>query len=490
MAYVGTPTNQGSAINTLASILQGEAGNQGPLGMQAVANVVENRVASNYGNYGSDWLSQMLAPNQFQGQSAPSAQAVQIATAAVNGQLSDVTSGATQYANPQASTASWATRLNNSNSLQIGQHYFTNNTTGAPFTGAGQVIDPTQPLQYNTGTDPTYSYGYTGGPNSIPSYGNGSVSDGMSNTDYMINTDPQGGAVSFTQAYPTGGLDNNPYSIGTGIETYGNSGVYTQNPFLASSISASAYPTVVSDNQANGFANLYGFDTNPSDTGNLSATGGTLLGASTGSSNNQYTIGDIGTLDSGGNVSPAASLPSYAQFTPPGQDMGGSSALTTGTGYQVGSNAFGNPNAAATQSYASDDNLGFSNVDTGLASGSSPTGSATNIGATNLPDAITSSDTPATADTSTPNAQDLPTAVNKQTAGNAKDFNALTQTISKASQTQAQTSTSITSNVESWFSNIFVRFGAILLGIVMIGAGIFLFRPVQDTIKTAAKIIA
>lgn len=134
MAYVGTPNYLGSDLNTLASILQGEAGGEGLRGLQAVADVIQNRANQNFSGYGSNLLDQALARNQFQGQSSnPSPQAQQVAQQLLSGQLPDVTGGALYYANPGASTASWARNLNANNALQIGNHYFTNNTNGQPF---------------------------------------------------------------------------------------------------------------------------------------------------------------------------------------------------------------------------------------------------------------------------------------------------------------------------------------------------------------------
>jgi len=134
MAYVGTPNFMGSDLNTLASILQGEAGGEGLRGLQAVADVIQNRASQNFSGYGSSLLDQALARNQFQGQSTkPSPEAKQVAAQLLGGQLPDVTGGALYYANPGASTASWARNLNANNALQIGNHYFTNNTNGQPF---------------------------------------------------------------------------------------------------------------------------------------------------------------------------------------------------------------------------------------------------------------------------------------------------------------------------------------------------------------------
>lgn len=134
MAYVGTPRYFGNDLNTLASILQGEAGGEGMQGLLAVADVIRNRAGQNFSGYGSGLLDQALAKNQFQGQSAnASPEARRVAERLISGKIPDVTGGALYYANPGASTASWARRLNDQNALKIGNHYFTNNTEGQPF---------------------------------------------------------------------------------------------------------------------------------------------------------------------------------------------------------------------------------------------------------------------------------------------------------------------------------------------------------------------
>jgi hypothetical protein len=143
MSYVGTPRYLGSDLQTLASILQGEAGGEGPQGLQAVASVIQNRAKQNFSGYGSDPISQALAKNQFQGQSPhPSPEALAVAQQLAGGSLAnDPTHGALYYANPGASSASWARNLNPNNSLQIGHHYFTDNTSGNPFAGAAPGPD-------------------------------------------------------------------------------------------------------------------------------------------------------------------------------------------------------------------------------------------------------------------------------------------------------------------------------------------------------------
>lgn len=142
MSYVGTPRYMGSDLQTLASILQGEAGGEGPQGLQAVASVIQNRANQNFSGYGNSLIDQALARNQFQGQSPnPSPEALAVAQQLASGNLSDPTHGALYYANPGASSASWARNLNPSNSLQIGNHYFTDNTNGNPFAGVAPGPD-------------------------------------------------------------------------------------------------------------------------------------------------------------------------------------------------------------------------------------------------------------------------------------------------------------------------------------------------------------
>lgn len=142
MAYVGTPSYLGNDIDTLASIIQGEAGGEGLQGMQAVANVIQNRANNNFSGYGTSPVAQALARKQFQGQGRAGPAARSVAEQLVSGQLPDVTGGALYYANPVDSTAGWARRLNSGNALKIGNHYFTDNDQGTPFqpSAVGQTI--------------------------------------------------------------------------------------------------------------------------------------------------------------------------------------------------------------------------------------------------------------------------------------------------------------------------------------------------------------
>ena len=135
MAYVGTAEKTGNDLYTIASILEGEAGGEGPKGMQAVANVIANRASQNFGEYGDNPIAQATAKMQFQGQgqAKPSTQAITIAAKMLAGQLPDITQGALYYANPGDSSAHWARGLNSNNSVKIGSQYFTDNVDGHPF---------------------------------------------------------------------------------------------------------------------------------------------------------------------------------------------------------------------------------------------------------------------------------------------------------------------------------------------------------------------
>ncbi len=125
-AYVAA-ANQGQAptgvnpnIDTLARTIYGEARGEGVQGMQAVANVVMNRVAAGQGTP----AEVCLAPYQFScwlpGNPNLSVilavttadpvfvEAMQIAAEAVAGTLPDITGGAVNYYNPSLVNPSWA----------------------------------------------------------------------------------------------------------------------------------------------------------------------------------------------------------------------------------------------------------------------------------------------------------------------------------------------------------------------------------------------
>lgn len=137
-----TPTDaQGNPVDPstdiLARTIWGEARGEGAEGMQAVANVIMNRVARP-GWWGSDVQSVCLASQQFScwlpgdpnlvrmvhvtNADPQFSLAQQIAEAAVTGNLSDVTGGATSYYNPSVVNPSWASSM--TVTAQIGHHVF------------------------------------------------------------------------------------------------------------------------------------------------------------------------------------------------------------------------------------------------------------------------------------------------------------------------------------------------------------------------------
>lgn len=124
-------------IDVLARTLWGEARGEGYSGMQAVANVIMNRVKRG-GWYGLTPAEVCKKPYQFSCwlKSDPNyqklttvttsdrlfKQAVDIATAAVNGTLPDITGGATEY-HTKAITPKWDySKL--TKTASIGQHVF------------------------------------------------------------------------------------------------------------------------------------------------------------------------------------------------------------------------------------------------------------------------------------------------------------------------------------------------------------------------------
>jgi hypothetical protein len=165
MAYVGTPRRRGNDLETLASILQGEAGGEGLLGLQAVADVIRNRAGQNFSGYGGGLLDQALARNQFQGQSSKiGPEAMAVAEQLVSGKLPDAAGTAVYYANPGASTASWARNLNSGNALKIGNHYFTDNAQGKPFAASAYAGMADGPKGQESYPDPQTTAGILGGP--------------------------------------------------------------------------------------------------------------------------------------------------------------------------------------------------------------------------------------------------------------------------------------------------------------------------------------
>lgn len=125
-----------AAVDVVARTIWGEARGEGATGMQAVANVIANRV-SQPGWWGTDWRSVCLAPYQFScwntndpnlvklamvTEADPAfAEALSIAEMAVSGTLDDITGGATNY-HAVGITPSWASEM--TVTTQIGRHIF------------------------------------------------------------------------------------------------------------------------------------------------------------------------------------------------------------------------------------------------------------------------------------------------------------------------------------------------------------------------------
>lgn len=128
--------NPNAEIDTMARTLWGEARGEGSTGMQAVANVITNRVKRG-GWYGATYQEVCLKPYQFScwNDTDPNynkllnvntsdsqfAQAVQIATKAYNGELDDITGGAVNYRAKNASPY-WAKTM--TKTARIGNHIF------------------------------------------------------------------------------------------------------------------------------------------------------------------------------------------------------------------------------------------------------------------------------------------------------------------------------------------------------------------------------
>lgn len=124
------------SIDVLARTLWGEARGEGEGGMYAVACVIQNRVRAP-GWWGATWREVSQKPWQFSCWNAADpnrikllavdtsdeqfAQAVEIATRAVNGGLEDVTGGATNYKATWA-IAAWADKM--TKVAVIGGHEF------------------------------------------------------------------------------------------------------------------------------------------------------------------------------------------------------------------------------------------------------------------------------------------------------------------------------------------------------------------------------
>jgi spore germination cell wall hydrolase CwlJ-like protein len=157
----------GSSRDMLARALLAEAGNQGPVGMQAVANVVRNRAAS--GNFGGDTVEGVLQkPYQFEpfntaggrGKMAamdPNSPRFQEALGAIDRAYAgnDPTMGATHFYAPKAQAALGrpAPKWDNGTGVDIGDHRF--------FGGAGTP-------QVTAGASPTDVSAQSRAPQSAP----------------------------------------------------------------------------------------------------------------------------------------------------------------------------------------------------------------------------------------------------------------------------------------------------------------------------------
>lgn len=128
--------NPNAEIDTLARTLWGEARGEGVRGMQAVANVITNRV-NRGGWYGATYQEVCLKPYQFScwldtdpnyekllrvnEKDSQFAQAVQIAKKAYNVELPDITGGAINY-HAKSVLPYWAKSM--SKTATIGNHIF------------------------------------------------------------------------------------------------------------------------------------------------------------------------------------------------------------------------------------------------------------------------------------------------------------------------------------------------------------------------------
>ena len=120
----------------LARILMAEAGNQGPIGMTAVGNVIMNR--ANTTGYGDGIRGVIMKPGQFspmnsvtgyargeQGQDIdalrPGETHYMVADSLLSGGAGDITGGATHFFHPGISNPSWA---EGKDFIRIGDHVF------------------------------------------------------------------------------------------------------------------------------------------------------------------------------------------------------------------------------------------------------------------------------------------------------------------------------------------------------------------------------
>ena len=137
----------------LARILMAEAGNQGPIGMTAVGNVIMNRV--NTTGYGDGLRGVIMKPGQFspmnsvtgyargeQGQNIdslrPDETHYMVADTLLSGNAGDLTGGATHFFNSDISNPSWA---EGKDFTRIGDHLFGSADAGR---GGPQTTTTTQ----------------------------------------------------------------------------------------------------------------------------------------------------------------------------------------------------------------------------------------------------------------------------------------------------------------------------------------------------------
>lgn len=137
----------------LARILMAEAGNQGPVGMTAVGNVIMNR--ANTKGYGDGLRGVIMKPGQFspmnsvtgyargeQGQNIdslrPDETHYMVADTLMSGNAGDLTGGATHFFNPDISNPSWA---EGKDFTRIGDHVFGSADAGR---GGPQATTTTQ----------------------------------------------------------------------------------------------------------------------------------------------------------------------------------------------------------------------------------------------------------------------------------------------------------------------------------------------------------
>lgn len=233
--------------------------------------------------------------------------------------------------------------------------------------------------------------------------------------------------------------------------------------------SANATPAFPSSNADLGF-NTVG--TQPAQTQQGQYTvGPTYYNPDTGQNEQIYTqtggaIGQSNTESSQAPADPNAVQDATQDAPSPGPGTTGSAAFGDAAGTPSG------PGTTGSNVYGGDDNIGA--LATGGDDNLGAEGGNINIGSTGAPSSIQSGDNPSPAPNPNANAMTTPLAIDQGTNAQAKDFTALVGSIQKASQTASQTSTADTASGESWFSGLFVRFGLILLGLVMVGVGLFL----------------